>query len=164
MTHREQLYCADEKCGANNLGVCTNDPEQCLKRIVPFGQMEKDPLGIDQHAPGAKLDKGKPMAGLLQDFGLALLEVAKVSTFGAQKYSVRGWEQVPDGASRYSHAMIRHWLLERQGIDKDSGLLHMSQTAWNALARLELALRDMDAGIRKDIRGGNNGAYVGLPR
>jgi len=103
---------------------------------------EKDPNEIEQHQPGAKLDYGKPMAGLLGDFGNALIEVAKVSTFGAQKYSRGGWLHVDDGISRYTDAMWRHLLVEANGpIDKDSGMRHAAQVAWNALARLELTLR-----------------------
>lgn len=45
-----------------------------------------DPNGIDQHAPGAKLDSGKPRHGLvLGAFANALTEVAKVGTFGGQQ-------------------------------------------------------------------------------
>jgi len=104
---------------------------------------EKDPHGLDPHAPGAKLDEGKPMAGILMEFGLALLEVAKVCTHGAQKYSRGGWQHAEDGVNRYTDAMVRHCLKEyMEDRDKDSGLLHASQVAWNALARLELMLRD----------------------
>lgn len=101
-----------------------------------------DPNGLDQHAPGAKLDNGKPMAGLLQDFARALLAVAEVGTFGARKYVRGGWQHVEDGHNRYTDAMVRHFLAERQSErDEDSGLLHEAQTAWNALARLEIKLR-----------------------
>ncbi len=102
---------------------------------------EKDPLGKKPGEPGAKLDQGKPMAGLLQDFGRALLAVAEVGTFGAKKYSRGGWQHVPDGVNRYTDAMLRHILVESEKIDRDSGLPHAAQTAWNALARLELMLR-----------------------
>jgi hypothetical protein len=103
---------------------------------------EKDPTGRQAHDPGAKLDAGKPMAGLLQQFGRALMEVSKVGTYGAKKYSVGGWQHVPDGVGRYTDAMVRHFLTEnRETFDAESGLLHAAQTAWNALARLELMLR-----------------------
>jgi hypothetical protein len=103
---------------------------------------EKDPTGRKAHQPGAKLDDGKPMAGLLQDFGLALLAVSTVGTFGAKKYSRGGWQHVPNGVNRYTDAMMRHFLQEiYDEVDGDSGLSHAAQTAWNALARLELKLR-----------------------
>ena len=104
---------------------------------------ELDPKGIDQHAPGSKLDAGKPMAGLLQDFGLALLEVSKVATFGATKYSRGGWQYVDDGINRYTDALGRHFLEEKyKPINHDDGgMMTAAQVAWNALARLELMLR-----------------------
>jgi hypothetical protein len=103
---------------------------------------EKDPLGRAPNEPGSKLDANKPLAGVLGDFGLALLAVAEVGTFGAKKYSRGGWQTVPDGVMRYTDAMWRHLLSERTNpIDKDSGLPHAAQVAWNALARLELMIR-----------------------
>ena len=105
--------------------------------------IEKDPNGIEPYAPGAKLDDGKPEADLLQDFGLALLAVAEVSTFGKRKYSRGGWQYVKDGINRYTAAMFRHLFEERyEDNDPDSDLLHAKHTAWNALARLELMLRE----------------------
>ena len=104
-----------------------------------------DPNGIDQHAPGAKLDNGKPRHGLvLGAFAGALTEVAKVGTFGANKYSDNGWMSVPNGLARYTDAMLRHHFAEAGGeeLDDDSGLRHAAHRAWNALAVLELALRD----------------------
>jgi hypothetical protein len=101
------------------------------------------PAGIPAHQPGAKLDAGKPMAGLLGDFGNALLAVAEVSTFGARKYSKGGWLQVADGQARYSDALWRHLLKEAsEPTDQESGLAHAAHAAWNALARLELAIRE----------------------
>lgn len=105
--------------------------------------MQHDPNGIDQHAPGAKLDAGKePMRLILHAMPRALLEVGKVGAYGAAKYSPNGWLEVPDAVPRYTDAMFRHAL--REGIelhDEESGLLHAAQVAWNALARLELMLQ-----------------------
>lgn len=100
---------------------------------------------IDPHQPGAKLDAGKPDAALLGDFGRALLAVAEVGTFGAQKYTRGGWLEVPNGFERYSAAMWRHLLAEnRQQLDPESGLTHAAHAAWGALARLELMLRERE--------------------
>lgn len=104
---------------------------------------ETDPTGKGVHEQGAKLDDGKVRAGLLADFSLAFLEVAKICTFGAKKYSVRGWEKVPGAQERYKDAQYRHMLAQRhEDFDKDSGLLHLAHEAWNCLARLELVLRE----------------------
>jgi hypothetical protein len=42
--------------------------------------------------------------------------------------------------------MVRHWLAENQGIecDDESNMLHAAHLAWNALARLELMLMEME--------------------
>jgi len=104
---------------------------------------EQDPSGISQHSPGAKLDDGKTKAGVLADFSLALLAVAEVGTFGAEKYTRGGWQSVPNGIERYADAEWRHRLKESQELfDADSGLRHAAHKAWNALANLELVLRE----------------------
>lgn len=105
---------------------------------------ERDPNGIDAHAPGAKLDAGKAeLSIVLPPFGLALSEVAGVGAYGRTKYSLHGWESVPNGVTRYTDAMFRHLLAEHRGArDVDTGLLHAAHAAWNGLARLELMLRE----------------------
>lgn len=109
--------------------------------------IDKDPNGIEQHTPGAKLDAGKNRLGLvLGSFSRALKEVGKVGTFGANKYTPHGWEKVIDGIERYTDADFRHLFDEMSGeeIDKESQMLHAAQHAWNALARLELILREKE--------------------
>lgn len=109
---------------------------------------ERDPHGKAPNAPGAKLDAGKVQAGLLLDFSRALEAVADVATHGAAKYSPGGWLKVFDGQRRYTDAMLRHLLADAQAggnsFDPDSLLRHAAHTAWNALAVLELALRDVE--------------------
>lgn len=106
---------------------------------------ERDPNGLDPHVPGAKLDAGKtPLRrGALEQFPRALMAVADVSAYGAAKYTWGGWQTVPDGVQRYLDAGARHAALRAMGelIDKESGLSHLAQEAWNILAALELALR-----------------------
>lgn len=100
---------------------------------------------INQHAPGAKLDDGKLKPDLiLEDMARALTEVIKVATFGANKYTEGGWLQVPNGQVRYRRAQMRHALARAAGeeCDSESNLPHLAHEAWNALARLELALRE----------------------
>lgn len=110
--------------------------------------IEKDPLGKDAKNPGSKLDAGKPRAAILGDFGRALLEVAKVGTYGTNKYSEKGWLVVPNGVKRYSDALYRHLLKESyEDHDEDSELSHAAHVAWNALAVLELTLRAIDKDV-----------------
>lgn len=107
--------------------------------------IEKDPTGKSPNDPGAKLDWGKEpvLQGVFEYFPRALLAVAKVSEFGAKKYSWGGWGPVPDGVTRYGNAQARHALkaVIDGPIDPDSGLYHAAHEAWNALAKLELILR-----------------------
>jgi hypothetical protein len=107
---------------------------------------ERDPSGIDPKSGGAKLDAGKPCLwrGAVDYFPGALRAVATVSTFGATKYSWKGWSTVPEGFERYSDAMVRHLVAESEKgpWDNDSGILHAAHAAWNALARLEFLLRE----------------------
>lgn len=107
---------------------------------------EKDPLGLDPHAPGAKLDAGKPKVGLmLSGFARALLKVAEVTTYGASEYTPNGWLEVPDGISRYDDAKARHLLKGYiEELDPDSNISHQAHEAWNALAKLELMLREKE--------------------
>ena len=106
---------------------------------VKYSTKETDPLGLKPDDPGAKLDAGKLMAGVLFDFSHALTEVSRVGTFGAKKYSRGGWQSVKDGETRYFDAMVRHLLAMNTDcdIDADSGCLHLAQVAWNALATSE---------------------------
>lgn len=100
------------------------------------------------HAPGAKDDSGKIMAGLvLEGFSKALLEVSKIGTFGATKYSPNGWKHVPNAKARYTDAMLRHFLKESaEGyLDEEMELPHAAAVAWNALARLHFILEEQDA-------------------
>ena len=116
---------------------------------------EVDPNGVDQHAHGAKLDAGKPDLSLLLMFGRALEQVGRVGTFGAEKYTRGGWRGVTDGISRYTAAMLRHLFKEdRSPVDDDLPVLHAAQVAWNALARLELIIKDMEDAHEAERKGG----------
>lgn len=107
---------------------------------------QKDPNGIGAHDGGAKLDFGKNRVSLLflQYFPNAIDAVTSVSEFGAKKYSPGGWRNVPDGYQRYTDAMGRHILADSKGqvFDDETDLPHDFQIAWNALARIEIALKD----------------------
>ena len=106
---------------------------------------ETDPNGRLPGEAGAKLDAGKNRLGLvLGGFALALRQVGLVGTYGAAKYSDNGWMQVPNGQARYTDAMVRHLLAEAAGEthDRETSIRHAAHAAWNALARLELMMRD----------------------
>ena len=99
---------------------------------------------VDPHAPGAKLDAGKVRPALIiEGMARALWAVSEVATFGAAKYTDGGWVLVENGSQRYADAQYRHMLKRSVGEDADpeSGLTHLAHEAWNALARLDLAIR-----------------------
>lgn len=108
-------------------------------------RVEADPSGMSLNTPGAKADAGKLMPDLVFDgMANALHAVVEVASAGAVKYSEGGWMLVPDGFKRYNRAQGRHQLKRAKGEthDKDSGSLHLAHEAWNALAKLELYIRD----------------------
>lgn len=105
---------------------------------------EHDPTGRDAHAPGAKLDAGKPLPALvIGSFAAGLMEVVQVGTDGARKYTPNGWKEVPDGPARYMEALWRHLMAHMAGEVRDpqSGHRHMAHVAWNALAYLTLTFK-----------------------
>jgi len=100
---------------------------------------------MDKITDGTKHDGDKTRLSLVMDgFARALEEVGKVGTFGAKKYSDNGWMTVPNGKARYKDALLRHWQKDAIGevFDSDSNLRHAAHLAWNALAYLELQLRE----------------------
>ncbi len=101
-----------------------------------------DPTGVDQHAPGAKLDGGKLRPALvLGGFASAVEAMVKVGSDGARKYTDNGWKTVPNGKARYEDALLRHLLAHLRGelIDEESGSPHISHCMWNAAAIYELS-------------------------
>lgn len=118
---------------------------------MSFKKEEIDPNGKNPYEPGAKLDFGKVPVyqGAVDYFPRAILAVAEVSAYGAKKYAWKGWETVPNGIVRYTDAGIRHIFGEAVEGPYDSGpngsgLLHKAHAAWNALAALELYLREQE--------------------
>lgn len=111
--------------------------------------MQRLEVGPNPHAPGVKLDAGKSPVrrGLLEQFPRACMAVAHLSATGADKYTWEGWEQVPNGAARYGDADVRHICNAAiEGpVDSETNHLHAAHEAWNALARLELILRELEA-------------------
>ena len=98
----------------------------------------------DLHAPGAKDDKAKPIAGeLVLGFPRALEALVAVATYGANKYSRGGYLHVNNFDVRYLDAAMRHLLSYGRGdkTDKESGLPHLAHCLWNIAAILEMETR-----------------------
>lgn len=112
---------------------------------------EQDPSGKDAHSPGAKLDAGKVRPSLIiEGMARAIFAVSEVATFGAAKYTPGGWVLVDNGRERYADAGYRHVLKRAMGEqrDPDSRLEHIAHEAWNALAKLDLAIREQEAEVK----------------
>lgn len=93
---------------------------------------------------GKKYDEGKNRMGLMcENFSRALWEVAKVSTFGANKYGANNWQLLEHPKERLTDALCRHLFQYMQGqdIDDESGLNHLAHVCWNCLALLEFELK-----------------------
>lgn len=92
-----------------------------------------------------KDDKNKPLIyNMLKQFALAISQVAKCSEYGHLKYKDvdHDWEnfsRIDNAYARYSNSLTRHLLEEGED---ESGLNHDAHVAWNALARLEVKLRN----------------------
>lgn len=79
-----------------------------------------------QELQGQKFDYEKPRMDLLPP--LALVDVAQVLTFGAQKYAPGNWKLVAMANERYLAAALRHICSHMSGEENDpeSGLSHIS--------------------------------------
>ncbi len=76
---------------------------------------------------GVKHDSGKPMFHIL--YWPAIVELAKVATYGASKYpSPDNWKHVDNAVERYSSALMRHYTAWRGGewLDPESKLPHLA--------------------------------------
>jgi hypothetical protein len=78
---------------------------------------------------GRKFDGGKLEYGLIPP--LALKEMVKVLTFGAQKYERDNWQRVPESKRRYFDALQRHLWAWKEGEvnDPESGIHHLAHAA-----------------------------------
>ena len=116
---------------------------------------------------GVKYDQGKsPLwSMLLAYFPDACAAVADISAFGLTKYPANSWRQLENGFSRYTDAMIRHAAKDNEHFlcDPESGRLHAAHAAWNAMARLQIAIERLrDLGMRDpsyDISGPITATY-----
>lgn len=75
----------------------------------------------------------------LSDLIAGLEGVIAVGEFGAKKYAMGNWKQVPDAVLRYTNAAGRHFIASTlEHFDQESQLSHISHLTWNLLAVSEL--------------------------
>lgn len=119
---------------------------------------DKAPAG--DKVTARKMDDGKApvVQGFMNYFPRAIFAVAMVSEYGKRKYNPdspvfnSGWREVENGQLRYADAEARHRLKSAiEGVydEGDSGLPHLAQKAWSAMAELERALTDGGVEIRR---------------
>lgn len=89
-------------------------------------------------ATGQKFDSGKPIIGAIPPH--AELAVARVMTFGAQKYARDNWRKIDDIPTRYMDAALRHLNAVRRGetVDLESGEHHLAHAACCILFMLDI--------------------------
>ena len=91
---------------------------------------------------GIKYDSEKPKMNLLPP--KAIVEVAKVLTFGAEKYDAENWRKLDDLQNRYTAGALRHIFAHMDGekLDPETGLSHMAHALCCLLFKLEIELQD----------------------
>lgn len=74
----------------------------------------------------------------------AINEVAKVLTFGAQKYDEENWRKLDNLQSRYTSGALRHIFahIDSETLDTESGLSHLAHAICCLLFKLEIELED----------------------
>ena len=89
-------------------------------------------------ADGRKFDGGKLEYGLVPP--LALKEMVKVLTFGAQKYDRDNWRHVDNALQRYTAAAFRHLTAYNKGeaTDPETGISHLAHVGCCILFMLAL--------------------------
>lgn len=87
---------------------------------------------------GKKYDGGKPRYDLVPP--MALEEMVKVLTFGAEKYAPDNWRLVDGWQWRYFAAAQRHlWAWQRgEKVDPETGLSHLAHASCCLYFMLEL--------------------------
>ena len=86
---------------------------------------------------GIKFDSKKPDYSLIPPN--ALDDVAKVLTYGAQKYDRHNWKQLENLDTRYFAAAQRHlWALQRgETLDAETGIHHAAHAICCMMFMLE---------------------------
>ena len=86
---------------------------------------------------GIKYDGEKPEMYLLPP--LSTLEVGKVLTYGAKKYSPDNWRRLDNLQTRYTSAAMRHLLAHMSGedVDEETNMSHIAHAICCLMFKLE---------------------------
>ena len=116
----------------NRIGDRIHRSMKPIPAFEPFVSVEDAPPA------GSKHDTGKPLMGAIPPN--ALLAVAKVLTFGAEKYGRDNWRQVESAETRYLDAALRHINAYQRGesVDPESGESHLAHAVCSLMFMLEM--------------------------
>lgn len=124
----------------------TNYPDDYFKRLMDvYTENSQRPITFTV-SEGVKTNSLKPQMSLLfKQFPKALESIVMCSQYGHEKYKETdkdylNYTRVDGGSKTYADAGLRHRL--QQGNDLESGLPHQFHVAWNALAELELWIKE----------------------
>lgn len=120
------------------------EPFVSVEDNVKLGELEalervRHLISNKRHRPsGSKHDSGKPLMGAIPPN--ALLAVAEVLTFGAEKYGRDNWRQVENAETRYLDAALRHINAYQRGeaADPESGESHLAHAVCSLMFMLEM--------------------------
>lgn len=127
---------------------------QSIRDSLAVPELDHPPVFTSDSKAGLKFDDGAApvFQGLFDYFPRACSEVSILSGLGAVKYEWKGWESVADAQNRYRNALGRHLL--KRGIEGEfdsdwwknysKEVRHDTAVAWNALAVLEMRLREIE--------------------
>jgi len=120
-------------------------------------KQEDFPGSTHTKAAVQKRAKSPVAMGVIHRFPRALIEIARVSAFGATKHEVPmgdvSYLYVPDAEHMYFNSEMRHatdGAIEGTFNESDGGLRHKAQKAWNALADLEVELYQEEQEAEED--------------
>ena len=93
---------------------------------------------------GLKFDSEKPRMDLLPP--KAIVEVAKVLGFGAEKYGPENWRLLDNLQGRYTAGALRHIFAHMDGeeLDPESGTSHLAHALCCLLFKLEIELENAE--------------------
>jgi hypothetical protein len=113
--------------------VCSSTGEKVCKCTTPTWTTKES---YEKNQKGLKYDDNKPRVELLSS--VALLEIAKVLTFGAKKYATHNWRKGISW-SIVLGAALRHLLafLGGENKDQESGISHLAHAACCLMFLLE---------------------------
>ena len=123
----------------NNIVDTFFSPVKNLSNLeVNTRKIQEDIKKIAQQSGGKKNDQGKPDMSLLSS--VALMEMAKVLTFGKEKYSAHNWRSGFDWSRLYGAAQrhLNQWNDPYQpSVDNETQISHLAHAAVNIMMLLE---------------------------